>query len=168
MTKEQTIEAMKILAEKAGIEFDIKEKQDKKYEFKYRDKYYYISCTGETQQAEWSDKDIDNLCFNFGNVYTTQEEAKKASLNIQIWNKLRMFAEEANEGWKPNWFNGEEKKYYVAVDHISHVSTIAAWKIYMRNYIAAPFEVYFKSEELAKRAINEIIVPFGEEHGDII
>lgn len=154
MTREQAVEAMKVIAKEAGIEFTVEEKHSD-YNFKQGDEYYYIDSMGLILQGRWKDTNGDRLGFSFGNVYRTREEAEKACLSIKIHNRLRMFAEEVNEGWKPDWTSHDELKWHCAYDEFS-----AYWITVGDCYTYRLNQVYFRTEELAQRAIDEVIIPY--------
>lgn len=61
-------------------------------------------------------------------------------------NKLFNVAYYLNEGWTPDWETGRENKYFIGLEHEFLV-------IGFCFYGASPGVPYFKSEELAERAI---------------
>lgn len=157
MTREEAIELIETVAKEVGVNVTIEEKQNKKYEFKDGDKYFYISQFGDAQPSEWNNSNVDKFRFDFGNIYMNREDAEKVSLNIRIMSKLRMFAEEVNEGWEPNWQDGTEFKWFLIFDHCNQ-----KWDTVYRTTYEYLYNIYFKSEELAKRAVEEVIIPILE------
>lgn len=63
-----------------------------------------------------------------------------------------------NEGWKPDWSDAYQNKWFVYRAHQSH-----RWVVTYYNQAQCMNDVYFKAEELAQRAIQEIIIPFEKE-----
>lgn len=61
-------------------------------------------------------------------------------------NMLMNVAKYLNDNWQPNWKDEQECKYYITI----HDNTIEVESISVLRCI----EVYFKSEELAKQAIE--------------
>lgn len=70
----------------------------------------------------------------------------------QLYNLLSNFAHDVNEGWEPDWENPLERKYYKC-------------RIYLNNSWQFLNVIYFKSKELAQRAVDEVVVPF--EKGEL-
>lgn len=132
--------------------------KNKKYKFEDGDMYFYITHTGDTRISRWIAHGIDKSHLNFGNIYRTQEEAEKAILNIRIRNKLRMFAEEINGEWRPNWEDHDEIKWYCVYNESTR-----EWLTVEDCFIHSINEIYFKTEELAKRAIEEVLKPFEQK-----
>lgn len=87
---------------------------------------------------------IVNRKFN----YTCKNNAnsKKQLEKLLAINMLMNVAKYLNDGWKPNWSNKEERKYYITI----HDNTIEVESVSVLRCI----EVYFKYKELAKKAIE--------------
>jgi ribosomal protein S8 len=102
--------------------------------------HYYINDAGYICSIK--NNNINNNCTN--NV-TSKKQAEK----LLAINKLMNVAKYLNDGWQPDWENMNEIKYTIAYDHendriIFNLTSISYnWGI-----------VYFKSEELAKQAIE--------------
>lgn len=81
-----------------------------------------------------------------------EEKAKE----IKLYNLLRNFSFEVNDDWEPDWENGNEYKYTISKENE------LIWK--PTRYITFKIinGIYFKSKELAQRAIDEIVIPFEE------
>lgn len=77
-----------------------------------------------------------------GNIFKSKKQVEKL---IAI-NMLMNVAKYLNKNWKPNWNNEQECKYYITI----HDNTIEVESISVLRCI----EVYFKSKELAKQAIE--------------
>ena len=94
-------------------------------------------------------------CYIRGLAFKTTEEAEQFDKERILLFKLHKWAEEHNEGWIPNWKDGDEIKYFIIYDSryedlkVDNYSTI-------KEFFKLP---YFKSEELAEHFIEE----FGDE-----
>lgn len=97
--------------------------------------YYYICDNGHIENTNNSSHLIDpNNC-------TSEKQAKK----LLAINKLMNVAKFLNKGWKPDWRNTlQEKWYFISGNTISVLLT------YCNNTSL----VYFRTSELAERAIK--------------
>lgn len=84
---------------------------------------------------------------------------EKRAREIRLYNLLSNFAHQVNEGWEPDWENTCQDKWYIYKSHSLH-----GWRVVSYNRIQWANEVCFKTEELAQRAICEIILPFEGEN----
>jgi hypothetical protein len=69
---------------------------------------------------------------------------------LKAFARLAGLAEKYNEGWIPDWTNEEENKYYIGTDFDSI-------QAHNRKSKAAAGVIYFKTEELAEKAITNMI-----------
>ncbi len=113
----------------------------------YEDIANKIFPTGEFHyfiDADSSIHKIENYPSNFKLANNTL--SKKQLEKLLAINQLMNAAKYLNEDWKPNWDNFEESKHYIAIyeDKIE-IESIAGTR---------DIDVYFKSRELAKQAIE--------------
>lgn len=79
------------------------------------------------------------------NNCTSERQAQK----LLAINKLMNVAKYLNGNWQPNWFNIHyTRKYYIFIDKVNNNISISYNDTYCGHHI------YFKSEELAKQAID--------------
>lgn len=78
------------------------------------------------------------------NNLTSKKQAEKILALIKLMN----VATYLNDGWKPDWNNDDDKKYYIWVDSHTNIINIS-WTRNMQLQA-----VYFKSESLAQQAIK--------------
>lgn len=97
------------------------------------------------------DGDETNICkAKLSNLITiikpTNCTSQKQAARILALNKLMNIAKYLNGDWKPNW-NSDDKKYFIFIryDRILFIGQ----NIYTHNG-----EIHFKTEELAKQAIE--------------
>ena len=100
--------------------------------------YHYIDSHGKIHNEHASDYHIamPNNC-------TSQKQAEK----LLAINMLMNLAKWLNDGWQPDW-KDEEDKYYISLEPTNNEFYINCTALFQTN------DVYFKSEELAKQAIE--------------
>lgn len=125
-------------------------KEPKVWKPKHNETYYYItsdgtiSCTGF---GNYND-DVDNNAYSIGNCYRTREDAQFAVEKLKVIAELKRFAQEHND--KINWDNNSKWKYYIVYNYkINNINCDAVVTVKGNN-------IYFKSEEIAKQAIETI------------
>ena len=82
---------------------------------------------------------------------------ERRAKEIRLYNLLSNFAYQVNDGWEPDWESKYQNKWYIYKMYSQE------WAVTWHNQIQCVNEVYFKTEELARRAIEEIIIPFEKE-----
>lgn len=75
--------------------------------------YFYIDDGGDIQADDDHDWGCDEIKFDMGNYFKTEEEAKKVLDKILIYNKLRDLALRLNKGEAIDWKNYNINKYYI-------------------------------------------------------
>lgn len=81
--------------------------------------------------------------YNANNCTSNKQLRKLLAIN-----KLMNVAKYLNDGWQPDWCNYYTRKYYIFIDSVNNNISISYNDSYCGHYI------YFKSEELAKQAIE--------------
>ena len=116
-----------------------------------RDKYYYISSCNEILYSNYTNEDFDHTKISIGNCFQTEEQAEFMAEKLKVIHELEKFAFENNEK-EIDWNNEDQEKYIITFNHITQDCGIILWRVSRSN----PFNVYFTSEELAKKAIETI------------
>ncbi len=99
----------------------------------------------------------DNNYYNSGNYYNNREVAEQVAMELNLQQKLRKFT--YDNGWSDElWEVTCKPKYFVYLNADSNV-----FEIYT-DFCVKGQEVYFKTEGIAQRAIDEIIIPFMKEN----
>lgn len=115
------------------------------------DLFYFVDCDGRVQSDVYSGKSkYDSQSVEFGNACKDEAYMKKSKL----YNLLSNFAHQVNEGWEPDWNDANEGKWFAWFNFVTQ------WQPAFINSMRFPNMVYFKSRELTRRAIDEVIVPF--------
>ena len=102
---------------------------------------YYITSDGDISQAYPSS--ALNHMTNKNNCTSVKQVKKLLAINM-----LLNVAKYLNDGWKPNWNDDNEKKYTISLDRNNKKINIT-W-----NVLVNKCPVYFKTEELAQKAID--------------
>lgn len=136
------------------------ESNDNPFDIKSSDVYYSIDYDGTISSSNFNDKSKFDMCaLKFGNICKDEEYMKKRVKEIKLYNLLSNFAYQVNEGWSPNWDDDLESKWFIWFN-----SRRVAWETIFITTMHSPVDVYFKTKELAQRAIDEIIIPFEKEN----
>ena len=94
-------------------------------------------------------------CYIRGLAFKTTEEVEQFDKERILLFKLHKWAEEHNEGWKPDWYDDYEEKYYVTYYVRDKMyKSFPTWNY--EHFLKLP---YFKTKEIAEQFIEE----FGEE-----
>lgn len=118
--------------------------------------FYFVDYDGCVRWGNFSNKSKYNKrARKFGNACRDEDYMKKRAREIHLYNLLSNFAYQVNEGWEPDWSDAYQNKWYVYRAHQSH-----SWGVAYYNQAQCVNDVYFKTKELAQRAINEVIIPF--------
>lgn len=153
---ELTEEQLKAL----GIELE-KESLFKKV---YGNIYYIINQYGQVCECMCDEDSIDESRYNIANYCTDenlmQQRALKETLNRLLWR----FSME-NGGERIDWNDNNHKIYKYK---ISLEAGGDDFEVGLNSYYKEQGTEYFISEEIAQRAIDEIVKPFMQEHPEFV
>lgn len=154
-----------------GKKIELTEEQMKALEIKLRKNpfervaefkvYYYVDAFNDVQcVADDADQD-DDMSFECSNYFNDDSFANQVALHQLLYRKLLKFA--YNNGCEDTaeW-DGENTHWAIRYN-----STFNEFFAYSQNRYKAR-DVYFSSEEGAKRAIKEVVEPFMKAHPDFI
>ena len=139
---DRQLEALKLL----GL---TPEENEKKHKFEDGDKYYFIFPSGDISNSTWANDNIDSSFESIGNCFNSKEDAEFALEQLKVIHELKKYTT------KPVWVWNQEKWYSLSYDHNRRTIRIEVW---MFDQVL-PNSMYFKSQEMAQKAIDEI----GEE-----
>ena len=127
------------------------------------DEFYYIDDYDNTIcERSFHMYDSNNLfCYINGSFFKTEEEAKQHLKERRLLFKLQQWAKEKNDGWKPDWSNDDEEKYYIT--YFEDESIELSWEITWGMIIFSKLP-YFKTHEL----VRECIERFGDEIKEVL
>ena len=105
--------------------------------------YYYINAIGDICKTFRIGNDFDEARIEFGNAFLTEEEAE--------FELERKNCEDIMLKYGRRTFKYDQNNFSIKYDHRNNYIGIACWieRQYQGN-------IYYDTEELAKRAINEI------------
>ncbi len=132
-------------------DWEIVEEPIKDWKPKKGDTYYYIGSVGSIFNYDCREDISDEAHFNIGNYFKTEEDAKHMVEKFKVIRELQKFANENNEE-KIDWKNFNQCKYkifYDAEDGDLYVD-------YSIQCESEPFNIYFTSFKIAKRAIEAV------------
>ena len=142
---EKEIESLKDT--KTIIEMQIEKSVDRLNKLRGKKKYF-INVFGVVEEVEGL-RYIDVVCMeNQGNIFDTFAEGVKESQKRLLKVSIEKFRNECNEGWKPNWANSKEEKFYISFE-----GTVLSVKINRTLNILNMFG-YFKNKSDCEKAIE--------------
>ena len=134
----------------------VEEKKEKKTWWKSEmwQEYYQIDWDGRVFDMTYDDTSGDRGAIGIGNCFQTKKQAEFMAEKLRVIHELKTFAVENNEK-EIDWNDVNQTKYYLGMFQSDKI--IAVFSTYKWCY--TPFNIYFTSEEIAKKAIETI----GEE-----
>lgn len=134
------------------------EPKDDSFRINREDIVYYISSNGGISSFKFSNDKLNKELVNYGNACKDKAYMERRAQEIKLYNLLSNFAYKVNEGWEPDWDDKNEYKYYIVYDNLNK-----GWCDSTTIWGSILGMVYFKTAELAQRAIDEIVIPFTEK-----
>ena len=129
----------------------VEEPKIKDWEPKKGDTYYYIGSVGTILNYDYREDISDAALLNIGNCFKTEEDAKHMVEKFKVIRELQKFANENNEE-KIDWKNKTQCKYYLVYD-TKDEDLYVDYTAYSKR---EPFNIYFTSFKVAKRAIEAV------------
>lgn len=123
--------------------------------------YYFIQYNGTVEYDFDRDSAGDIYCFANANYCTDKELMRQRALHEILNRLLWRFSMENGEGENP--WDCEHSHWVIKYVHDSGVFC-TRWTTVVHNAGA----IYFSTDELARRAIEEIIKPFMKEHPEFV
>lgn len=115
-------------------------------------KKYWVINGFRVVDSSWNNDNVDYGCYEIGNCFKTEKEAKFALEKLKVEAELRRFAEENNE-CEIDWTDKKHEKWFMYYNCDMKKIDI----IY--NTVLKTHCIYFSSKKIAKQAIDYI----GEE-----
>lgn len=144
---------------KVLADIKVPEKEEDTWEMKipyeHNDAYYLLSHRGNVDKCWFNNNAVDKPRFFQGNIFKTKEEAELEAKRRNLLTRFRAFRNECNGGWKPDWTNGFEDKFFMSFNIFSDTLDVRRAGVVNGFYIFG----YFKNEKDIKRAIEL----FGDE-----
>ena len=123
--------------------------------------YYFVEKNNEVHAYMKTDSSVDNQMYTSANYFNDKAFAEQVALHQLLYRKLLKFAYDNGYEDTEEWNGGNE---HWAIRYNSYRNEFRLY--YQDGYKA--HEVYFSSEEGAKRAIEEVVEPFMKEHPEFV
>ena len=144
---EKKLEALKaeFLGKLEALEKEA-EMQKKQEEWKFGEKYFYISQSGRVICEMFTEHRTDIARKNFGNFFRTRERAEQVAEKMRLLLRLEQLHDMICPDYVPDWNNDGELKFCLA-----HHCDDDCWFVDYFNVTQYP-TVYFDTEENAQKA----------------
>lgn len=147
----QRFEALEEKVEKKHYEVEVPEDIEN---------YYIIDETGALDYVFIYAKQNQKEVYQRGLAFERRAEAEQYDKERILLFKLHKWAEEHNEGWTPDWEDGDEIKYFIIYDNRYETLKVDYYSR-IKPFSKLP---YFKSQEIAEQFIEE----FGDEIKEVL
>lgn len=127
------------------------EEEKKWWKPEKRTQYYVIHGDGDVERICYTNNPSDNRAIFMGNCFKTEEEAKFMVEKLKVIHELEVYAYENNTE-KIDWNNEKQSKFFLYFDYYLKRVRITS----CLNWLYLPFNIYFNSEKIAKRAIEAV------------
>lgn len=129
----------------------VEEPKSKDWKPKKGDTYYYIGSVGSIFNYDYREDISDEAHLNIGNCFKTEEDAKHMVEKFKVIHELQKFAFENNEK-EIDWNDAKQYKQFLIYD-IEDKKVCVDYKTYVKS---EPFNIYFTSFDIARKAIKTI------------
>ena len=129
----------------------VEESKNKIYKPKPQEMYYFLAGDGTpTAKHNLDDGSVEKF-ISIGNCFKTGEETKHMVEKLKVIKELRDFALENNDK-DVDWKNFNQCKYHLVYD-TEDEELYVDYAVYCKR---EPFNIYFTSREIARKAIKKI------------
>lgn len=122
----------------------------KRWKGEKNDVYYSITGDGKIVDARESEYTCDNDFYQIGNYFKTKEEAEFELNRRLVYQELKDYALEHNEG-EIDWKNSEQEKWV-----ISYENQIKCFAYFIKCVFSDIGQIYFSSRKIAQEAVKAI------------
>ena len=123
--------------------------------------YYHITRTGKIDNFCECGDSVDDALKRASNYFNDESFASQVALHQLLYRKLLEFAYK-NDGEDVKEWDGSNERWT-----IRYGSNLNKFFAYSQERYKAP-DVYFSSEKVAERAIEEVVEPFMKEHPEFV
>lgn len=85
------------------------------------DEVYALDFEGYVFDDSWRCKGWELNAFNQGNIFLSRKAAELEAKRRNLLTRFRAFRDECNNGWKADWGNFDEYKYYIICEKCTWV-----------------------------------------------
>lgn len=126
------------------------QKSKKRWRGEEDDHYYFISDCGEIL-CDYEEKfDGDSYHYQSGNYFKTEEAAEFELNRRLVYQELKDYALEHNEG-EIDWKNSEQEKWFISYDN-----QIKCFTYFVRRVLSDIGQIYFSSRKIAQEAVKAV------------
>jgi len=101
---------------KMGDDYDLFMEEEGFYGFKNGDKFYLLSVDEDISVFTYNANEYFSRIIKQGNAFKTKEEAEKEREYRQAKFRLNAKMRELEGGWRADWYNESQHKYYFGFD----------------------------------------------------
>lgn len=133
------------------------EAQKKQEEWKFGEKYFYVSPSGRVIQEMFTEHRTDIARKNFGNFFRTRERAEQVKEKMRMLLRLEQLHDMLCPDYVPDYEDDDEVKFYVYFGHSRgryDISRSISWE--------NPCMAVFDTEENAEKAAEILNKEMGE------
>lgn len=123
--------------------------------------FYYINRLGQIDTCSDYHSSPDNDFYNVGNYCRDKELLRQRALHETLNRLLWRYSMENGEADNP--WDGDHQHFYIYFDEMDHTFMTGN---FLRCHSLC--EVYFPTDEVANKAITDIVTPFLTEHKDFV
>ena len=145
--------------EKLGLKV---EKKDCFKRLERGQRYYYIGSNGKPEEVTETLHKVDDACYKVANYCTDKSIMEQRALHETLDRLLWRFSMQ-NDGDKIDWSDYDTTKYRIYFDNKCKEFCIDSNQYYITTECT-----YFRTIEIAQRAIDEIVLPFMKEHPEFV
>ena len=131
------------------LEFE-KNKYVVDYPFEVPESYWRLELNGVITKDWWSNDDWERHCYKQGNIFLTEEKAKKEQERRELLVLFNQYRDKCNGGWKPDFKDDNSWKHYIGFNHNDNMIKIYSYS----NIQEFTLFGYFRKESDANRAIE--------------
>ena len=144
-----------------GIEVENKKNPFDRANPDVNDKYYYIRVSGDVADYRDVNDNADRLLYEASNYFNNKDFAEQVALHQLLYRKLLKFAYDNNCEDDQEW-DCNNRHWCIRYDHCDKVFGVTWYDTFQYS------GVYFPTMESADRAIEEVVIPFIEDHPDFV
>lgn len=125
------------------------EMQKKQKEWKFGEKYFYVSQSGRVIQEMFTEHRTDIARKNFGNFFPTRERAEQVMEKMRLLLRLEQLHDMLCPDYEPDWGSGEAM-YCLYYDHSSSRWAVDGWYDCNCRVNGAYFDTLENAEKVAE------------------
>ena len=143
--------------EKLGLKVEI----SKCFKLKFGATYFFINSIGDVSKDKEGNVSYDTYRYNVANYCTDKKLMEQRALHETLSRLLWRFSMQ-NDGDKIDWKGERRMKWCLYYNNSKEQFEISG------NDSYKSLSVYFYNNEIAQRAIDEIVLPFMKEHPEFV